>query len=437
MLPILGRGDCPETRINCIMSNNLWVDIMKWQKSKPQNTRGLKTVIKSIGNVLASGLNCLTPKRKYIAFCSFPDFSDNARAVYECIQNNDDIRDFDEYTIIWHVQNPEKSREINEYYGFNRLPVRFVKKGSASSILSFFESEYVVSTHGLYNMIGLSGKQTSFLLWHGMPIKKIGFLYDNDVKHGVQQADYYFVTSKFYQKVYQDIFHAPEDHTIITGQPRNDFMFADRIDIKSSFGLNNEKIIMYLPTYRVSNNTNKDNGSDLNANGLIFGGTYQEWKELNNILANSKSIIVVKPHPAEKKANYSQISSPSNVYIIDEKWLDEHCVTLYDVLGKCDKLITDYSSVYIDYLLLDRPICFFIPDYNEYEGGRGFIMENPSDFLPGMIIQNFSELREFIKAEDTYQGERARINDIFNDLKEPEASKNVLTFISKMLRSRF
>ena len=64
-------------------------------------------------------------------------------------------------------------------------------------------------------------------------------------------------------------------------------------------------------------------------------------------------------------------------------------------------------------------------------------MENPSDFLPGMIIQNFSELREFIKAEDTYQGERARINDIFNDLKEPEASKNVLTFISKMLRSRF
>ncbi len=41
-------------------------------------------------------------------------------------------------------------------------------------------------------------------------------------------------------------------------------------------------------------------------------------------------------------------------------------VSLYGVLGQARGLVTDYSSVWVDYLLLDRPLAFLVPDRDTY-----------------------------------------------------------------------
>ena len=61
-------------------------------------------------------------------------------------------------------------------------------------------------------------------------------------------------------------------------------------------------------------------------------------------------------------------------------------------------LITDYSSVYVDYLLLDRPIVFSCPDLEKYKKDRGFVVEDPSLLMPGTLVRNQKELINSLRA---------------------------------------
>jgi len=60
-------------------------------------------------------------------------------------------------------------------------------------------------------------------------------------------------------------------------------------------------------------------------------------------------------------------------------------------LGLCDVLITDFSSVAIDYLLLRRPVVLFCPDFDEFADGRGFNFD-PIDMMPGALVRTTEEL---------------------------------------------
>ena len=63
-------------------------------------------------------------------------------------------------------------------------------------------------------------------------------------------------------------------------------------------------------------------------------------------------------------------------------------------MGGADCLLTDYSSIYFDYLTLDRPIGFFVGDLAQYT--RGFLVEDPLAWMPGEKIEDFSGLLAFL-----------------------------------------
>lgn len=85
-------------------------------------------------------------------------------------------------------------------------------------------------------------------------------------------------------------------------------------------------------------------------------------------------------------------------------------------MGLFDFLITDYSSIYIDYLLLDRPIGFIPYDYDEYNNDRGFLFEY-SGVTPGMRISTYKDLINFFSREDSYAVQRELVRNIFLDIK--------------------
>ncbi|MEN6292486.1 MAG: CDP-glycerol glycerophosphotransferase family protein [Methanobacterium sp.] len=100
--------------------------------------------------------------------------------------------------------------------------------------------------------------------------------------------------------------------------------------------------------------------------------------------------------------------------------------TLYNLLGESDALITDYSSVYIDYLLLDKPIGFMYDDLEEYRKARGFIFEPITDYMPGMKMSNLDQLIIFINnicvGIDNYKNDRNKVNLMFNKFMDDQSS---------------
>jgi CDP-glycerol glycerophosphotransferase (TagB/SpsB family) len=77
----------------------------------------------------------------------------------------------------------------------------------------------------------------------------------------------------------------------------------------------------------------------------------------------------------------------------NEDDLTDRGLTLYETLGHAELLLTDHSSVWIDYLLLGRPIVFTIADREDYSASRGHYFTPLEDHLPGPIVETLDDLR--------------------------------------------
>src|SRR5699024_2389007 len=98
--------------------------------------------------------------------------------------------------------------------------------------------------------------------------------------------------------------------------------------------------------------------------------------ELNNILFEEKILLIIKPHPEQNLKYFDDIFT-EHIKVINNDDLLYNNVDLYALLSESDALLTDYSSVYIDYLLLNKPIGFTIDDINNYEKNLGFSVKDP------------------------------------------------------------
>ena len=106
---------------------------------------------------------------------------------------------------------------------------------------------------------------------------------------------------------------------------------------------------------------------------------------------------------------------------------------LYVLLANTDALITDFSSVYFDYLLTNKPIGFAVDDMISYGKNRGYTVDDPIKIMPGMHIQTVDELIDFvdsvIKGNDDYLECRNNINKLFNVSNIPNASQKLIEFL--------
>ena len=72
-------------------------------------------------------------------------------------------------------------------------------------------------------------------------------------------------------------------------------------------------------------------------------------------------------------------------------------VSLYQLIGNSDALISDISSVWVDYLALDRPIGFYIPDLDDLKSQRGLNVDNLEEILPGPRIDTPESAADFLR----------------------------------------
>lgn len=342
--------------------------------------------------------------KRLIFFYSNLGFRDNVKAFYDyLIKNNYN----EKYKIVV---------SVNDYENYiKKAPENVTFVGNKQGIKTFMKAKYAFYCFGKYP-IKPSKKQMVVNLWHGTPLKKIG-----NLEKGLENVDYHYFTkvltsSVMYKPIMAKIFGCSESSVEVMGNPRNDELFQKDKLWDTSIRRGSKKVILWLPTYR-----------EYNVEFVISTLKEEDLRELNEFLKNIHCRMIVKLHPMQtavvKNKNFPYID------FITQEELDRQGMTVYTLLRNADGLITDYSSVYFDYLLLDRPIGFVTEDIEEYQDKRGFIFDNPKEYMPGPEIKNVYDIEKFISdvfnGADAYKKQRAKVNDLVNYYKDGDSCERI------------
>lgn len=321
-----------------------------------------------------------------LVFNSFPDFADNAFAFYLYLEDN---RYWEKYKFVWLVE--EVTDSIRALVKEREFHCRVIKKKSIQGVWAYLRSRHFFTTHGGFLSFDTSHVTDKYVnLWHGMPLKRIGRLLDEGSGFTPCLT---IASSRPFQKIMADSFGQPLDRVIVTGQPRCDMMSVETDYFKNK-GISLEeysKVGIWMPTYRVSI------VGDIREDGTYEEGSVsflkqQDLLKLDEHLKERNVLLLLKIHPMDILQNY-EFPRYSNIVVIRPREADSE---LYPILGKCDFLLTDYSSVYIDYEVLERSIGFVMDDLDAYSRSRGFCFDNIEDVMPGRILSNLHEIEEFI-----------------------------------------
>lgn len=332
-------------------------------------------------------------------------FSDNPRYLYlYCSQQKDELN----IRPIWISKDKEIVKRLTDaglevYYYHSLNGIWYALTGKV----------YLYDHYSKDINFPQSGRAVKVDMWHGIPLKKIQA--DNSMdkfrhpKNGWEKwkylprnsssekpSDHILATSEYLKPLFESAFRNP-DNVFVCGYPRNDYLISDAIHNVLLLGEQEElekvkafllqysdgKVVYYMPTYRDSQSQFFEI-MDLDA----FAG----------FLAKEHILFCIKQHPFSKhKGEFASIQY-ANILMLDPD------SDPYVVLKHSDVLITDYSSIYFDFLLMDRPILFFDYDREEYEKASRELYWNYDEATPGEKVETMEELMEAIK-EACHPGE--------------------------------
>ncbi|WP_310467415.1 CDP-glycerol glycerophosphotransferase family protein [Sphingomonas sp.] len=366
-------------------------------------------------------LNAVFPKQRgKVVLAGFPDGEDSILELTRCLSGLDGI----ETVLLLDQEGQNASR-----FGGN---VTICRRRSVRGLWHFLTARYVFFTHGLYLSPHPPKSQTCVNVWHGMPFKRIGHM----IGRVPPNSSRVIATSPFFARLVAQAFDKPEGEVLITGMPRNDVMVraaAKSAEIKRAMGISMSggglpRLLLWLPTFRqgVRGIIRTDGVS----HDSIFGMDDMDVAAFAALLEQHNCVCIAKPHPMA--AEYGDRLEGERIRIWRDADLSARGLSLYDVVGATDVLITDASSVYVDYLILDRPVIIAFPDIDEYKATRGFSVDPVEDFLAGPIVRTFDQLCESVTESldrDSYAPRREQIGSLFHADRDGGATDRLIAAV--------
>lgn len=353
-------------------------------------------------------INGLIPKNSNkIVLESSPDFSDNAKEMYKYLKEHGKRK----YIFIWVVDNYSKYKKMS-----NKNLKFITKKRPFRYIYHVFTSKYIL--YGNKGVIFTNiNKQVVVNMTHGLPFKSSKGLMQTD-----EDFTYLLSSSDDISPIMADEFFSTPTKCIVAGLPRNDVLFQENNEA-SEVIKGYDKFILWLPTYKKHKFLNTSVTENYNPVPLFEN---DDLEKLNTDLKNKNMLLILKFHPAQD-LSLLNASSLTNIYLWKNEELVERNLDLYKLLSKADALITDYSSVGADYLLLDRPIAYVQNDKEEFSDKRGFCFDNIDEMSPGDKIKCKEDFTKFIEKiynnVDEYSEDRKRVRDFYHTYQNGSSSK--------------
>jgi CDP-glycerol glycerophosphotransferase len=353
-----------------------------------QTVMKMDIVIKRLYHVLFNFIGLFPVKKNLIIFESFlgKQYSCSPRAIYEYLKDN-----HPEYTLLWSVDRRHQQR-------FQTLEIPYINRLSIKWLFLMPRAEFWVINSRMPYWLRKPKHTTYLQTWHGTPLKKLATdiekihmpdtttdAYKESFYREAQNWDYLLSPNSYSTAIFKRAFCYP-NKILETGYPRNDFLFNSNdsehvSQIKKALGISNDKkVILYAPTWRDDEYFSKGNYKfSLNI----------DLEKLRSSFGKDSIILLRLHYLIAEKLDVSLY----NGFVLD--------VTNHDDIRELylisDLLITDYSSVFFDYLCLKRPIIFYVYDIDSYRDKlRGFYFNFEKD-APGPLVKTNEELIEAIK----------------------------------------
>ena len=316
-------------------------------------------------------------------------------------------REFDFYDHVWQIDDPDECKQLKKEFG-DWTNVRFVEKNSIGYFNALTSAKYIIVNNTLPFYFTKKPEQVYVNTWHGIPLKTLGYdvpdgkFTTRNMTRNFLLTDYLISPCRFMTGIYLESYKLGGIYTgklIENGYPRNDLLFStkrdDIIEKLQNRGIavdDKRKIILYAPTWKGSSFDRAD--KDI--------ARYDEFCDyLYEHIDTQAYQILIKPHPMVYKL-LSKEEKNSGRYIPQSIDTDE-------LLSVTDVLVSDYSSIFFDFLLTDRPIIFYIPDLESYREYRGVYFGLHE--LPGPYSGDMGDIAEWINRAGTLRGEYGSASD--------------------------
>ena len=384
----------------------------------------IKKIVLYFFNSIFYWISKLIPKNKniWIFGAWFGDkYADNSKYLFEYVNKY-----HPEIKVIWGTNNEQV---IDELKAKKYLVYR---KYSLNSILYALRAKYSIFVHS--NLVDClpflnNGKTKLIQLWHGIPIKKIGF---DDQRYKISNTkkilkslflpflnenyDLIVSSSEEDNKNMLTAFNASHNQMCCVGLQRNDVLVSGKNELTDEI-----KTITYLPTFRDSIGDKIDLFTE-------YSFDIQLWEKK---LSDLGIKLFIKMHPVNKPSDnlLQSMSCCKNIEFLDE-------IDAAEILPKTDILITDYSSVFLDYLLTDKPIIFAPFDYEKYLRKDRELYYDYDAIIPGPKCNNWNEVLEWVIKFQTmpqlYKLERKKIKDLFHKYQDGKSCDRVFNSIVRL-----
>lgn len=335
-------------------------------------------------------LDALVPARPYAVVHSAPDLDDSIVSLLR--SRPDDV------TVVVLAEDTSGTAERVRALGLSGI--RIVARRSWRGSWCYLRSQVLVSTHGMFGCRRRGRSKQVVGLWHG----EFGKLIGSFAGEAPRYFDWVPVSSALSRSLRSAEFALDHAHVHVVGSPRQRLLTAPASPLEGEVVA--RRIVIWAPTYRtsVSGMIRSDGDPDALATLPL------DDPDLLALLQRHGATLWYRAHPSAAQ-DTGPLIAPW-VRTATNADLEDLGLTFYELLARADCFITDYSSLWVDFVLCDRPLVAFCPDLDRYRDDRGLALEPHEQWFPGPVTRTRDELLTSLDAalSDPESGhtERAR-----------------------------
>ena len=399
-------------------------DIAKKNKTFRRVFRGSRDAAYRAKMTLDDPFGKIDDKLVYFRTFSGRGYSDSPKAMYEYMLTAPEYRD---YRFIWCFKEPEK-------YDFllKNGRTEIVKFRTVADNKALRRAKYWITNYRMLNHQYPRKGQVYLQCWHGTPLKRLGYdIFESDnamnslkeikekYRTDARKFSYILSPSPFATEKFATAWNLNETgqrgKIIEKGYPRNDRLAVadeeERTRLRKELGVEDRKVILYAPTWRDNQHTSGQ------------GYTYKtevDFDKLQKELGSEYIILFRAHYLVANSFDFGRYEG----FVKDVSSYPD----INDLYIASDILVTDYSSVFFDFSILERPVVFYMYDLDHYANEmRGFYLS--IEELPGPIVKTEDDLIAAIRKTEGWTADKKYLEfkKRFNPYEDGNSSKRVLS----------
>jgi CDP-glycerol glycerophosphotransferase (TagB/SpsB family) len=364
-------------------------------------------------------------KRIALFFMTEKYYYDNSKYLFEHMRQKEYFRS------VLFTANKALYVSLNE-----KFPGEVVYAWSLKGLFLFLRTRNVIISYGTsaapFFPYYLHEKCKNIIyLGHGTPVKRIGFQTSvwNEYGKSYQLQKYSYLTacSDIDSLMLASGFRATLDRIWITGMPRYDYLLSENnrsVNLLEKHPYLDKKVILYAPTWR-------DGGSPTQ----FFPFDDFSIEQLDGFLIENDVYLLVRGH--KESVNRKSLDRDEDLFSLERviKAEQDTFPDVTELLPFVDILITDYSSILVDFLLLEKPMCFIPYDLEEYKSYQGILLDYDRN-SPGKKFTSMQELttglQDYIENPNQDQEWRQRVCKTYHHFSDHDNCVRIYNQIRKL-----